>query len=368
MEYGIAKRGVVWGLGTLLVLAGCGTEDPDDGMSSAAGASGGDANDDADAPATGDEPGDGTGSPATTDAAETDANDDDPPGDETDGDDEGTDDGSTGEPGDDTGVSEEPGPDLREAGPFSVDVTTGNAPLSTGCSMNYDLYAPAGEADAPVVVLAHGFMGNRASMAGWADHWASWGLTVVAPDLCHATILDADHPQNGDDLRALVTELDLGGVIYAGYSAGGLAAVLAAAQDDQTVALLGLDMVDNSGQGAAAAANIDVPAFAIAGEPSSCNESSNGPPIFLSTPQGLALRITEADHCDFQSPADFLCGLTCSGTNNQFDDASIQAAVRGLSTAVVTWHSGVEPTGTQWWTPGAPYYEELFDLGIVQVP
>lgn len=273
-----------------------------------------------------------------------------------------------GESGDTTttGAIDEPGPDLREEGPFAVQVSSGSESLP-GCQMGYDLYTPMGEAEAPVVVLAHGFQGNRGTMTGWAEHWASWGVRVIAPDLCHATIFDTDHPQNGADLQALVGALGLGPVIYAGYSAGGLAAVIAGSDDASAVAVLGLDMVDADGLGAAAAPGIGSPAFDIVGEPSQCNTTNNGLAVFQAA-GGQALRVTDADHCDFQSPADFLCGLTCSGGNPQFDDTEIQTAVRGLSTAVVTWQTGVEPTGVQWWTPGGPYYEDLVSIGIVQQP
>ncbi len=285
---------------------------------------------------------------------------------------------SSGEPGDtpaaedttaaeSTGIPDEPGPDLREAGPYAVELETDTASLPD-CSMAYDLRTPTGMPDAPVVVLAHGFQGNRASMAGWADHWASWGLRVITPNLCHATIVDADHAQNGADLRALVAELSLPSPIYAGYSAGGLAAVLAAAEDPGATALLGLDMVDNGGLGAGAAASVSVPALAIVAEPSQCNTTNNGLAVFAAMPEARALRITEADHCDFQNPADFLCGLTCTGSNNQFDEVAIQSAVLGLSTAAVLWHAGLEPTGAQWWTPGEHYYDMLAGLGILQEP
>lgn len=285
--------------------------------------------------------------------------------------DSGSDDTTAGEPTGDgstsTGIVDEPGPDLREQGPYAVRTSSGTAALP-GCSMAYDLRTPAGLDEAPVVVLAHGFQGNRGTMAGWAEHWASWGVRVVTPDLCHATIIDTDHPQNAVDLRALVDELALGPVIWSGYSAGGLAAVLAAADDDQAVALVGLDMVDASGLGMAAAPGVNVPAFDLVGEPSQCNTTNNGLAVFGAMPSAQALRITEADHCDFQSPADFLCGLTCTGSNMQFDEGKIMAAILGVSTAAVVWQAGIEPTGAQWWTPGAPWYDELAATGILGAP
>lgn len=268
---------------------------------------------------------------------------------------------------DSTGTPDEPGPDLREVGPYAVETDSGSASLP-GCSMGYDLRTPAGLPDAPVVVLAHGFQGNRASMAGWADHFASWGVRVVTPDLCHASIIDTDHAQNGADLNALVAELAVGPVVYAGHSAGGLAAVVAAAGDDTTVALLGLDMVDNADLGIDSAPGVSAPAFDLVGEPSQCNTTNNGLTVFGAMPQGRALRVADADHCDFQNPADFLCGITCAPGNGQFDDATIMATVYGLSTAVVLWQTGVDPTGAQWWNAGEHWYELLAGLGILQEP
>lgn len=359
MERGTAGRARAWGTTVLLLaLAGCPGDDANQGMTTEGGS--GSSGDTPTSSATDEPPGTTGGSASTGSTSQTSADSSASADSTTAGDD------ATTSAEESTGIPDEPGPDLREAGPYAVELDTGSAQL-TGCSMAYDLRTPAGMPDAPVVVLAHGFQGNRASMAGWAEHWASWGMRVVTPNLCHASIGNTDHAQNGADLRALVTSLSLPSVIYAGYSAGGLAAVIATADDDQAIALLGLDMVDSSELGAAAAASVGVPAFDIVGEPSQCNTDNNGIPVFGAA-GGQVLRVTEADHCDFQSPADFICGLTCTGTNNQFQDSEIQAAVIGLSTAMVLWQSGLEPTGAQWWTAGEHYYDLLADLGILQEP
>lgn len=271
----------------------------------------------------------------------------------------------TGDPdvGESSGGTDEPGPDLRERGPHRVETTPGSVPID-GCTMTYDVFAPVGVADAPTVVLAHGFQGNRGSMAGWADHWASWGLRVVTPDLCHATIIDPDHAQNGVDLVALVEHLDAGPVALAGYSAGGLAAVLAASMLPDTTTLLGLDMVDNGGLGADVAAAVTAPTHGITAETAMCNSSSNGVPVFAAIGGSTTVRVIEADHCDFQNPGDMFCGL-CAAANETHTPEAIRAAILGLSTSALLWRLDVEATGAQWWTPGGPYYDELFGAGSI---
>ncbi|MEM6996010.1 MAG: hypothetical protein AAF721_36220, partial [Myxococcota bacterium] len=209
---------------------------------------------------------------------------------------------------------------------------------------------------------------NRSTMAGIAAHWASWGLDVVTPDLCHATIFDADHASNGADLVALAQSLSLATPIYAGYSAGGLAAVVAAAQDGSAGALLGLDMVDSGGLGLGAAEAVVVPALDLIGEGSMCNESNNGRAVFDAMPDSRVLRIVAADHCDFQSPADVLCGSVCAAGSGAVDDAEIATTLLGVSTGFLVTQGDIDPTGAQWTTPGAPWYATLLEAGLIAEP
>lgn len=262
-----------------------------------------------------------------------------------------------------TGVPTDPGPDFRERGPFVV-VTSAGEHTTAGCDQAYDVFSPEGASAPPVVILAHGFQGSRASMAGWAEHWASWGLEVVTPDLCHATIVDTDHAQNGADLVALAEHLGDGSIAIAGYSAGGLAAVIAAAARPSTPVLLGLDMVDSGGLGAQAAPQVVSPALDLTAETAMCNASSNGIPVFGAMNDASIVRLVEADHCDFQSPPDGFCSL-CAAPNDAVDPDTIAATIRGMSAAALLWHTGVDATGAQWWTPGGPYFDALFVDGLV---
>ncbi|MFO0636879.1 MAG: hypothetical protein U0168_28955 [Nannocystaceae bacterium] len=266
----------------------------------------------------------------------------------------GSDDGSST-----SGGLDDPGPDLRMVGPHPVVHEDGELALpQSGCTMGYDIVRPGDVDDAPTVVLAHGFQGNRGSMAGWAEHWASWGARVVTPDLCHATVIDADHAQNGADLVVLAQAVAPGPVMYAGYSAGGLAAVLAAAQDGTAIALLGLDMVDAGGLGAAAAAAVVAPAHDVVSESSMCNSSANGVPVFGAMTDSNVVRLFEADHCDFQNPGDALCSL-CAAPNDAHTPEQIRADILGLSTAAVLLRTALDPRGAAWWNPGGQWYDAM---------
>ncbi|MBX7083143.1 MAG: hypothetical protein K1X88_28310 [Nannocystaceae bacterium] len=274
-----------------------------------------------------------------------------------------TTDASDGSSSSSSGGTDDPGPDLRMVGPHAVVHEDGELSLpDSGCTMGYDIVRPGDVDDAPTVVLAHGFQGNRGSMAGWAEHWASWGVRVVTPDLCHATIIDADHAQNGADLVVLAQAVAPGPVMYAGYSAGGLAAVLAAAQDGTAIALLGLDMVDSGGLGAAAAAAVVAPAHDVVSEPSMCNSTANGVPVFGAMADSHVVRLFEADHCDFQNPGDALCGL-CSSPNDQHTPEQIRAGILGLSTAAVLLRTALDPRAASWWNPGGAWYDAMIEAG-----
>ena len=80
------------------------------------------------------------------------------------------------------------------------------------------------------------------------------------------------------------------------------------------------------------------------------------------------LRVTEADHCDFESDTDVLCTAFCQGSNNQFDDDEIHSTILGLSTAALLDMSGQSQAGNAWWSAGGEYYAELNSRGIITNP
>ena len=277
---------------------------------------------------------------------------------DTTGDDSG--DSDTDEP-DDTGLD---AVDYRQLGPYST--TSTSTTLTASCMAPTVITAPTTAGSWPRLVLAHGFMRGTDQMVGWAEHIASWGVEVVSPSLCHASIAGTDHPQNGADLVTWNEVLGGGDVIYAGHSAGGLAALLAASEDENAIGLIGLDLTDADSIGQSSAPSVDVPTYALAGIPSSCNNSGNGVNTIRAVADSTMIRVTDADHCDFENETDWLCTSFCNNTSSSFSDSQIRDSVLGLFTAATMGLSESDPDATDvWWRPGGSFYEELSAQGAL---
>lgn len=256
----------------------------------------------------------------------------------------------------------DPLPTFREPGPFTF-TTQDLTSAATSCpDQEVWVYTPDGGPGTDVVVVAHGFGGRRGDMVGWGEHLASWGFTALVPSMCHARPLDVDHRQNGLDLVALAADQAPGQVPwYVGYSAGGLAALVAATEDPAAGGHLGLDMVDAFGIGAGAAPSLAVPAADLFAEPSACNSRNNGVPLYDG--QGVpTIGVPGADHCDWMNPPLPACDLVCATGP---DEPRIREAITTLATSWLLWQSGLEPGAAAWWTPGSEGYDTLLADGWI---
>lgn len=292
-----------------------------------------------------------------------------PPGDTGPADDDTlpTDDDTT--PPDDDTSGGDPPPDFRSAGPHPVAASTGSHTTAAGCVLPYGRHAPADGGPGGLVVLAHGLEREGEQMDDWAAHLASWGLDVVTPTQCHIGVLDLDQEQNAFDLIELAAALGAGTVYYAGHSAGGLAAFVAAAHDPAAAAMLGLDPTEWLGIGEGVAGSVHVPAYGILGDPGACNLFNNFLALYASVPGARAVRLTEADHCDFERPTDWVCTVPCgTSPNDHFSDAEIQRTLMGLATSFLVWQTGLDPSGPEWWEPGGSYYDVLVATGAISEP
>ena len=200
-----------------------------------------------------------------------------------------------------------------------------------GCDVNYERHGSVQTSNAPTVILAHGFMRNRDTMRGWAQHWAELGIPSVLLDFCNSSLINGHHQRNADDMRALAQKLQLDGVVYAGFSAGGLAAYLAALDDPATVAYLGLDSVDSGDLARDEARQLMVPTLFLVGEPSMCNASGNFSPVFERWPQYAVTSLPLATHCHFEWPYEKRCGWLC-GRRTEEETNAAQTELRTLAT------------------------------------
>ena len=195
-------------------------------------------------------------------------------------------------------------------------------------------------------MLGHGFTRSLTTMRGWARAWSDRGLRTVVVGFCNSSIFNGRHDRNAADLVAVArhVEPDDAPVVYAGFSAGALSALLAADSDPRAIAYLGLDPVD-SGDQAAAVGRLRMPALFIYGAPSRCNAQNNMIPVMPEADVRIALRVPFASHCDFELPYDSACERICGGVEPEETAGEVRATIRALATAWVTAQIGSEPRG-----------------------
>lgn len=258
--------------------------------------------------------------------------------------------------------------DLRATGSLTVTSSSGTLQTTSGCALSWQHFVPDGGSTAPLVVLTHGLQRSEAQMTTWAAHLASWGLEVVTPTSCHASIIDLDQEQNGLDLIELAAATRAGPVIYAGHSAGGLASWVAASRDANAVGLFGLDPVEFNTLGATASPDIGVRTYAVTGDDSTCNGFGNQPALIDAVAGSTRLYVVDADHCDFEVPTGPLCTLVCGrSTNARFTEVEIRDTVRGLLTSALLDLAGLDPTAAAtWWTPGGACFDWMETTGRVR--
>lgn len=197
---------------------------------------------------------------------------------------------------------------------------------STGCHYRYRLYSPARVKSQTNVILGHGFLRDQNNLVDMARALANHGIPVVTLNFCNMRPWNGHHQQNAVDMQDIAKKIGVDNdVIYAGFSAGALAAVLAA--DDQTRAILALDLVDQKNLGLNAINQLNTPLVGLAGDNSSCNADGRGAALFSARENTKLSTLTQqkgASHCEFESPSNWLCELACGDD----DSAAVSAATR----------------------------------------
>jgi len=221
-------------------------------------------------------------------------------------------------------------------GPFASTSQTVNIPDTQNATLTTDVYFPGTTATGvdpaagpyPAIVLGHGFLQSRNQHVNQGLQLATRGYIVLIPSFNGGS----DHVRNGQDLSKcvdwiLARNADPASIFFGqvhtqavgatGHSAGGLSAILAAANDPRIRVLSLMDPVDNGGQGVAALATVNVPVAMTWSEPSACNASGSAEVLYAAA-RGVrrGLKIVGANHTDPQDPAGFLSILTCGNANS----------------------------------------------------
>lgn len=181
----------------------------------------------------------------------------------------------------------------------------------SGCVIRYSRYASVHARPGDLVVVAHGFLRSQARMAGLAEALAASGMTALTLDFCADNPLAGRHFRNGMAMMALARAEGARRVVYVGFSAGGLAALVAGRNDPRSLGVVALDLVDAQGLGVLMAERFRTPLVGLVGEPSACNAGNNGLAVYAATPNAVVRRFPGAGHCDFESETDWLCRLAC---------------------------------------------------------
>lgn len=205
-----------------------------------------------------------------------------------------------------------------------------------GTSVAVDIHlASPGARPRGGVVLSHGLLRTRESMAGFAQALAGRGLVAVAPDL--PTVLD--DRVNAQALREVVAALRAGKlsapvdrVVLVGFSMGGLWTLLAA-DAPGVIGWVGLDPVDVPDQrGLRAARALRVPAALVRGPSAPCNAYGSAVPWIQAFPHPAGdTLVSDATHCDFESPTDAGCRFFCGEANAAREQRVLETLVAAVT-------------------------------------
>lgn len=213
-----------------------------------------------------------------------------------------------------------------------VQVERGEVASVSGCRNGYTLYRPTHAASGLAVMIVPGFMRDRHRMRGWAEAFAERGLTAVTMDFCQPTAFDGRHAENARDMIAVREALGLPSIVYAGHSAGGLASLLAAADDPAVRAIVLFDPVDFADLAEPAAARVGVPALVLLGRPGICNLRGNIRPALPHLARATVVKVDAATHCDFEWPGNALCRIACDlGGPGREQRSAAEQRIRSLA-------------------------------------
>jgi pimeloyl-ACP methyl ester carboxylesterase len=202
-------------------------------------------------------------------------------------------------------------------------------------SIRHTIHSPEKPATGHLI-LAHGFLRSPDTMRHLAESFAKDGIETACITLRRSKPWAGNHVENARDMIALRKALGWDKVIYAGFSAGGLSVLLAAAEDPACVKLLLLDPVDHGNLGATAAPKVRIPALALLGQPGPGNAHRNATPMLDAIPRCRTIELAEATHCDFEARPSPLCYTFTGSKADPNRIPEIHASIIRHSTAFLT--------------------------------
>lgn len=228
-----------------------------------------------------------------------------------------------------------PKPDKERDVAHPFDTQTQELTLA-GREVSVDIYVPQRRPTGPIVVVAHGFTATRKNMSGWGEHLAEAGFVTVVPDLPYWS----DHKRNSQavkDLARMIEKGEISGLradskrlALVGFSAGGLATFIAAAQDPKVACWIGLDPVDSDEAGQRIASSVKCPSLMLRARSSQCNKHANSKRWADDMPNCRMEQIPDASHCDIEDPANPTCRLACGQRDPDRHHAFVRQTIRFL--------------------------------------
>lgn len=209
------------------------------------------------------------------------------------------------------------------------DIDTGRGTLG------YHLHSPTTPARHRAI-LAPGFLRGPKTMNHLGAALAADGVETAVIDLKRSRPWAGKHEENARDMIALRKALGWESAVYAGFSAGGLSALLAAAEDPACTKLLLLDPVDHGALGLDASRNNHVPTLAILGQPGPGNGKRNAAGMLEAMPRCRIVELADATHCDFEARPSALCYRFTGSKADATRIPGIHSAIIRYSTRFLT--------------------------------
>ena len=226
--------------------------------------------------------------------------------------------------------------DPANDGPYTY-TTTDNVTIPAGATRSAvaTTFVPTtSPSPRPLVFVSPGFQLGRAQYTSYAQHLATWGMTVVVADYTDTGFFP-DHQQLADDVGIEITwalaqaslGIDSTKIATAGHSLGGKISMLVAVDDARVKAVVGWDPVDGGSAPTVTPLMTSMTAkVAVIGETTdgsggvggmACAPTADNYKTFYTAAPSPALEmnVPTADHMDWvDDPSCLVCSLCTAGS------------------------------------------------------